>query len=300
MKTVLVTGANGFVGYYLVQHFLRSSYRVVASGRSKEHSFPDHPHFNYYQFDFTDPLQVQQVLKEVQPDVVVHSGAMSKPDDCEMNKELALLTNVTGTANLLAEAKKCNSHFIFLSTDFVFSGERGMYSEEEQRSPVNYYGQTKVLAEDAVMQYPFQWSIVRTVLVYGRSANGKLNFVEHVAAALRRNETLRIFHDQVRTLTYVEDLASGIVDIAERKAEGIYHLSGKDAMTVYEAACKVAQFIGQNDSQIQPIREGDLNAPAQRPKLTGFTITKAQKDLGYDPVSFETGLQKTFQSNVVS
>jgi len=295
MQTVFVTGANGFVGAYVVRELLKRNYRVVASGRSKNETEINHPNIRYQALDFTDKEMAATVYNDARPDVVVHCGAMSKPDDCEVNKEAALLTNVTGTKNLLHEAAKFKAHFIFLSTDFVFSGEgEGMYKEEDERSPVNYYGQTKVLAEDEVMKYAFDWAIVRTVLVYGKSLGEKESFIEMVVRSAKQQKALKIFNDQLRTPTYVEDLASGIELIIAKKATGIFHLSGKNAVTVYQAACDAVTLNKLDAALISPIKEGDLIAPAKRPKITGFNLDKARRELGYEPVSFTEGLQKTF------
>jgi dTDP-4-dehydrorhamnose reductase len=247
--------------------------------------------------DFTNEDEVANRFSMIKPDFIVHSGAMSKPDDCELQKEKALLTNVEGTKNLLYEAARYNSHFILLSTDFIFSGDRGMYREDDERSPVNFYGETKVKAEDAVMVYPFAWSIARTVLVYGKSITGRPTFIENIVAGVKRNEQLRIFEDQVRTPTYIGDLLNGILSIIQQQARGIFHLSGKDRITVFEAVIKAVRLNGLDDKLIVPIREGNLIAPARRPKLTGFDLTKANTVLGYEPVSFEEGLRRTFAAS---
>jgi len=297
MQTILVIGANGFVGSHLVQEFSRQNFQTVASGSTTESVVSLPENVRYHQMDFTNREEVAKVFTSLKPDVVVHSGAMSKPDDCEMQKERAILTNVDGTKNLLAEAAIYQSHFLFLSTDFVFSGVKGMYREDEHRSPVNFYGQTKVQAEDEVMAYQFNWSIARTVLVYGQSINGKPTFIENIVSAIQRKEQLRIFEDQVRTPTFVGDLVNGLLTIIQQKATGVFHLSGKDCMTVYEAAIKAVQLNGLDEKLITPIREGDLIAPARRPKFTGFDLTKAKTVLGYDPISYEEGLRRTFKIN---
>lgn len=295
MQTVFVTGANGFVGAYIVKQLLEKGYKVFASGRSEKCIEHSHPDFRYRVLDFTNREQTAKVFEEIKPNVIVHSGAMSKPDECELNKEEAFLTNVTGTKILAEEAAKLKAQFIFLSTDFVFSGEgQGMYKEDDERAPVNYYGETKVLAEDEVKKYPFDWAVLRTVLVYGKSIGKNESFIEMVVRSVKQGKSLTIFNDQLRTPTYVEDLAAGVVLVIEKKATGIFHLSGKDAVTVYEAACQAVESNGLDRSMIKPIQEGDLSAPAKRPKVTGFSLEKARRELDYKPVSFIEGLRKTF------
>lgn len=297
MQTILVTGANGFVGSHFIEELSDHNLHAIATGSTKESAIKLPANVHYQQMDFTNREEVEKVFFAFKPHIVLHCGAMSKPDDCELQKEKAVLTNVEGTRNLLSEAASYQSHFIFLSTDFVFSGNKGMYREEDQRAPVNFYGETKLQAEDAVIAYPFPWTIVRTVLVYGRSINGKATFIENIVAAVKRGEALRIFNDQVRTPTFVSDLVTGLLSIIQKRATGIFHLSGKDRMTVYDAAVNAIRVNDLDEKLITPIKEGDLAAPARRPKLTGFNLAIANNVLGYDPTSYEDGLRRTFLIN---
>ncbi|MBB1283952.1 SDR family oxidoreductase [Flavisolibacter sp. BT320] len=251
--------------------------------------------FTYRQLDFTNKENVATVFAPFKPDVVVHCGAISKPDECELNREAAFLSNVTGTINLLEAAADFRSHFIFMSTDFVFSGEKGFYNEEDERGPVNYYGQTKLLAEDEVAKYPFSWSLVRTVLAYGKTFSGRENIVTNTAKALREGRRLKIFDDQWRTPTYIEDLAAGIVSIIEKRAGGTYHLSGEDLRTPYDVAVETAHFLHLDTSLITAVKAEEFDQQAARPPKTGFDISKAKRDLDFQPLTFSEGLRKTFQ-----
>lgn len=293
MARILVTGANGFLGYYLVQQLLQKEQKVVATGKGANRLPFTADNFHFRPLDFTSHEKVANVLAETKPNVVVHCGAISKPDECEWNREAAFLSNVTGTLHLLEAAAACKTHFIFLSTDFVFSGQKGFYSEDDERGPVNYYGQTKLLAEDEVVKYPFAWTIVRTVLVYGKTFSGRENIVTNTAKALQEGRPLKIFDDQERTPTYVEDLAAGIVAIIEKEAKGIYHLSGEDVRTPYDVAVETAQILNLSTSLITAVKAEEFDQPAARPPKTGFNISKAKRDLGYRPLSFPEGLRRT-------
>ncbi|HEU4903160.1 MAG TPA: SDR family oxidoreductase [Flavisolibacter sp.] len=294
MQTILITGANGFVGYYLVQQLLQNGHKVFATGKGENRLPFTGENFRYHSMDYTNKENIAAVFAEVQPAVVVHCGAISKPDECEQNRREAFLANVSGTINLLEAAALYQAHFIFLSTDFVFSGETGFYKEEDTRAPVNYYGETKLLAEDEVMKYPFAWSIARTVLVYGKTFSGRENLVTNTAKALQLGKPLRIFDDQVRTPTYVEDLATGIVAIIEKGATGIFHLSGEDVLTPYDIAMETATYLHLDTSLLSAVKAAELDQPARRPAKTGFVIEKAKKELNYQPVSFREGLRRTF------
>jgi dTDP-4-dehydrorhamnose reductase len=246
--------------------------------------------------DFTNESQVKDLFARYKPSVVIHCGAISKPDECELNKEAAYLINVTGTSILLTEAKIHKSFFLFLSTDFVFDGGKGMYNEEDATGPVNYYGQTKLLAEKEVRNYTYDWAIARTVLVYGRSHLNRQNLVTNTAAALKRKEALKIFDDQYRTPTYVEDLARALSAIVRMKAVGIYHISGSELLTPYDMALRVADHLSLDRSLITPVTEAGFSQPARRPPRTGFNISKAKKLLDFEPTSFAEGLKKTLDN----
>ncbi|HEX7845040.1 MAG TPA: SDR family oxidoreductase [Chitinophagaceae bacterium] len=293
--SILITGANGFLGHYLVEQLLKSKQQVIATGKGDSRlPFNDDENFQYQAMDFTDPFAVHDVFEKFKPSVVVHAGAMSKPDDCEKGQWQAYTTNVEATITLLVNAEECKAHFIFISTDFVFSGEEGMYKEDDEPGPVNFYGKTKLEAEEAVKEYEYDWSIVRTVLVYGKPQAGRGNILTVVKDKLEKGEEYSVFDDQVRTPTYVEDLASAIVNIIEQKAKGVYHISGEDVFTPYEMACKTADHLGYDRSLIKKVTAAEFSQPARRPLKTGFIIEKAKRELGYSPVSFEEGLQKTF------
>jgi len=293
---ILITGANGFIGYYLTGELLKKEFNVIATGKGDcRFPYTNNSLFTYAEMDFTDPFAVHDVFEKYRPSIVIHAGAMSKPDECELNQWQCYIVNVEGTLHLLANAEEQKSFFIFLSTDFIFNGEKGMYTEDDWPDPVNFYGKSKHEAEDAVKEYIYTWSIVRTILVYGKPVTGKQNLLTAVREKLQGGEKYKAVDDQVRTATYVEDLAKGIVSIIERKATGIYHLSGKDRLTPYQMANMTADYLHLDKSLIERATRDDFTEPAKRPLKTGFAINKAKNDLGYEPLSFEEGLKKTFQ-----
>jgi dTDP-4-dehydrorhamnose reductase len=292
---ILITGANGFLGYYLVEQLLEKNYSVIATGKGQcRLPFTHNINFQWLSMDFTDPFSIHDVFENIKPDVVVHAGAMSKADECEMDQMKAYLVNVEGTVQLLINSADLKSFFVFLSTDFVFDGERGMYNEDDAPRPVNYYGRTKLEAEEAVKEYEYDWAIVRTVLVYGKNHSGHDNILKIVKEKLEKGEEYNVVDDQIRTPTYVEDLAKGIVSIIEKKATGVFHLSGKDVLTPYQMAIKTAEYLKLDSSVIKKVTAASFNQPAKRPLKTGFVIDKAKKELGYEPLSFKIGLKKTF------
>lgn len=291
---VFVTGANGFVGSYVVAQLLAEGHEVFASSRTGDlSSFNTNKNYRFIQVDFSDPFSLQDAFEFVQPDVVVHSGAMSKPDDCELKQADAFDTNVFGTVQLLLNAEAYKSFFIYLSTDFIFDGEKGMYKEEDKPAPVSYYGKTKMDAEEAVMEYQHGWAIVRTSFVYGKPLHGRGNFITMIAEKIKTKQPFNVVSDQLRTPTYVTDLANGIAAITERRTEGVFNIAGKDVLTPFEMAQTVATHLGISDHLISPVTKDEFKELARRPLKGGLDINKAINELKYEPVSFDEGLRKT-------
>ena len=188
---VLITGANGFLGYYLTEKLLSKDHVVIATGKGDGRlPFWQGTNFIYESMDFTDPYAVHDVFEKHQPQIVVHGGAISKPDDCELNQWQAYLVNVEGTVTTLVNAAEQKSFFLFVSTDFVFDGETGMYKEDDKTEPVNYYGKTKLEAEELVKDYEHGWAIVRTVMVYGKPVLSRANILSIVKEKLEKGRKI--------------------------------------------------------------------------------------------------------------
>jgi len=294
---VLLTGANGLLGRHLVKKLAEKGYEVIATakGESKINSISNGK-VKFFSLDITDGAAVNKLMDEVRPDVLLHTAAMTQVDECELNKIDCWNTNVTATRFLIDSAKETKSRIIFISTDFVFDGLHGPYKEEDEPNPVNYYGSTKLAAEKAVIQSGLDWAIVRTVLVVGNTEDGqRQNILTWVKEKLEKGETIKVVDDQVRTPTYVEDLADGIILILEKKSKGIFHIAGKDTLTPYEIARQTAEFLKLNSKLIEKSDASNFTQAALRPPTTGFKIDKAKKELSYQPHSFNEILKEVFE-----
>lgn len=291
---IFVTGTNGLVGSYVVHELLQRGYEVFASSRTGDASaFNRYQNYRFIQVDFADPYSLQDAFEFVQPDVVVHCGAMSKPDECELKQAEAFDANVFGTVQLLLNAQPFAAFFIHLSSDFIFNGQQGMHTETDQPDPLSYYGKTKLQAEEAVMEYPHDWSIVRTVFVYGKPFHGRDCFISMIAKKIEANEPFKVVNDQQRTPTHAADLAKGIAAIIEKRATGIFNLAGKDVLTPYAMAVATADYLKRPDHQLMAVTRADFKETAERPLKGGLNIDKARRALDYQPLSFSEGLQKT-------
>jgi dTDP-4-dehydrorhamnose reductase len=295
---ILVTGANGLLGQTITKQLLAKKYQVVAIARGPQRLQMQHAdNFSYKDIDITDGAAVEQFIIEQRPYVIVHAAAMTQVDQCELNKQDCYNINVTATRFIIDAAKAVGARFVFVSTDFVFDGADGPYSEDAEPAPVNYYGSTKMVAEKAVMESGLDWAIARTILVYGASSSpSRVNIIEFVKQNLEAGSVIKMVSDQVRTPTFVDDLASGIILIIEKKGKGIYHLSGDEEMTPYDIAVATAKFFGLDEKLIVKSSSPEIMQPAPRPPKTGFDIAKARKQLGFKPKKFTEGLQQLFGS----
>ncbi|MFB6454631.1 SDR family oxidoreductase [Chitinophaga sp. Hz27] len=289
---VLITGSNGLLGQHLLPIFLQDkNYSVVATGRGPNRS-PLHDNYIYEAANLRAPGTAQQLLDKYKPDIIIHTAAMTQVDECEKNKDACWDMNVGATRNLVQAAEKINAYFLFLSTDFIFDGLNGPYTEEDLANPINYYGTSKVAAERIVQNSKLAWSIVRTVLVYGVVADAqRSNMITWVKNNLQQNKKIKVVDDQWRTPTLCLDLAKGCKMIVDKKATGIYNISGKETLTPYDMAIKTADFFNLDTNMIEKISSKSLAQPAARPAKTGLIIEKAEKEFDYSPHTFAEGLE---------
>ncbi len=288
---ILITGSNGLLGQKLIK-LLGNKPDIELLATSKgANRVSNQEGYKYQSLDITNQQEINTIFDAFKPNVVINTAAMTNVDACEDDKELCWDLNVNAVKYMIAAAEKYNTHLIHLSTDFVFDGEAGPYKETDQPNPLSYYGKSKYEAEKLLQASNIKWAIARTIIVYGVAENmSRSNIVLWAKEALAKGNPLNIVDDQFRSPTLAEDLAMGCWLIAEKQAEGIYHLSGKDNLSVLDLVYAVADFYGYDKSIITPISSASLNQAAKRPPKTGFILDKGYNDLDYSPCSFEEGL----------
>ena len=291
MKKVLITGSNGLLGQKLIYQLIGyPDYLVFATSRGENRTLIK-KRYEYIPLDITDEQEIQETFDYVQPDIVINTAAMTNVDACEDDKEGCWKLNVDAVQLIVNACEKYNSHLIHVSTDFIFDGVSGPYSEESEPNPLSYYGESKLAAEEIVKKSSCKWSIARTVLVYGVVDNmSRSNIVLWAKGALESGKELTVVNDQFRTPTLAEDLAHGCILIAQNGAQGIYNISGEDYMCIIDLVKKVAKYYQLDENLVKPISSSSLNQKAARPPKTHLLLDKAKKDLGYKPSSFEEGL----------
>jgi dTDP-4-dehydrorhamnose reductase len=301
-KKILVTGSNGLLGQKLVLALKDNEVVELIATSKGQNRIRNTEGYVYEPLDITDKAQIEHVFRKYMPDTVINTAAMTNVDACETDKEGCKAMNVDAVADMLAVLddlqKTLNKpgteppHFIHLSTDFVFDGEAGPYKEEDIPNPLSYYGWSKAEAEKIVEESNLRWCIIRTIIVYGIVDDmSRSNVVLWAKDALGKGQEIKVVDDQFRSPTLAEDLAEGCILAALKEATGIFHISGKETMSILELVEKVADFYNLDKSCIKPIKSDSLNQPAKRPPRTGFILNKAIKELGYHPHSFEEGLK---------
>ncbi|MCU0452458.1 MAG: SDR family oxidoreductase [Bacteroidetes bacterium] len=287
MKRVLLCGSNGLLGQQLALSLsVRADLEVLNTGRQRSFVF-DHHLFDYTQLDLTQRGDVRSLISSFQPDVVINTVAAVDVDWCELHHEQAWQGNVA-TAEHLAEAcRKTGAHLIHYSTDYVFDGRQGPYDESARPGPVNYYGKTKLAAENALLAAGVRTAILRVSLLFGSGTGVKGNFGLKTVRMLREGTIVRATNDIGTNPTHIADAADAAVACLERGTTGLYHVSGATFATRYEFARTLANVFGYDPALVQLVNAGDLRLPAARPPSTGFRLDKAGRELDYRPMTLD-------------
>jgi dTDP-4-dehydrorhamnose reductase len=285
---LLVTGASGLYGSKLAEIATARNYEVY-SGYSR-----DQPAYGTsIQFDVSDKNRVEDVFKEIDPEVVVHAAALTDVDKCEINKELAWKINVKGTRNIVEAVKATNVFLVYISTDYVFNGEKGRYKEADQPDPINYYGLTKLKAEEIVTDFADECCIARASVVYGSTpAAGKVNFALWVLNKLKRNEQARIVTDQWNSPTLNINMAEMTLEIIKRKLTGTFHLCGATRINRYDFAKQIASSFNLDSNLICPATSAEFSWAAKRPRDSSLDTAKTQQTLKNKPLQITSALER--------
>lgn len=274
---VLITGSNGLLGTKLLEAMLpRGDLLPLAASRG--------PCANAYLGDFpcfaldvTDATQTQAVVQQAAPDVVVHTAAMTDVDGCERAPEAARAINVAGAANVAVACARVGARLVHLSTEYVFDGRAGPYSEDDAPNPLGVYARTKLESERVVAARCSEWVVARTTVLYGYAPNVRPNFVLWLLEQLAGGQRVRVVADQIGSPTLADNLAEMVLALVAGGARGVYHTVGLSRMDRYSFARLAAEVFGLDGSLIDPITTAELNQPAPRPLAAGLSVARFQQ-----------------------
>lgn len=288
---ILITGSNGLLGQKLI-YLLRGREDISLIATSKgENRTHEKAGYRYHDMDITDDQHVFTLMDQIKPDCIINTAAMTNVDACENNRELCKRLNVDAVETMATWSEKNKAHLIQLSTDFVFDGNNGPYKEDDIPNPLSYYAWSKLESEKLLAKHHLDWAVVRTIIIYGVVDDAqRSNVVLWTKQSLEQKKTIQVISDQYRSPTLAEDLAAACEAIALKRATGIFHICGKECMSILEIVYLVADFFNLDKSYIRPVTTQELNQAAKRPLRTGFILDKAIHDLGYHPHSFPEGL----------
>ena len=298
----LVTGSNGLLGQKIAQQLNNKGYKIIATSRGPNRN-SNINFFIYEDLDITNKEQLSHILNKYNPDVVFNTAAITNVDLCEQEKDLCDKTNVKAVKYLADLCLEINAHLIHISTDFIFDGNDGPYSEDDIPFPLSYYGQSKLDSENILKSHKCKWTILRTIVLFGVAKNlTKSNIVLWAKEQLENSKVINIIDDEFRAPTLADDLAYACIYAAKNKVFGVYHTSGKDIMSIYDMVISIANYFKLDKNLVNRISSKELNQVANRPKKTGFVLEKAQEKLNYYPKSFNDSLsyidkQLTNQNN---
>lgn len=249
---ILITGANGYIGSNLRSFLKEAGYDIYGVTSKQAHEE------KICQVDLNDYEKILDFLSSVKPDVVIHTAALSSLSECEKNPKLAMKVNVETTGKLIDAIRKIDQKvkLVFLSSDYVFDGQRGNYREDDEVNPQTMYGKTKALAEADIKVRLENFLICRTANVYGRGGN----FFNFVLSALEQNRSVNVFDDAFFTPTYISYLLDSLKALIDLDFRGVIHVAGRQRLTRYDFALKMAETLGKATTLVQPVKAGPLVA----------------------------------------
>jgi dTDP-4-dehydrorhamnose reductase len=284
---LLITGASGLLGTKLCEIALRKNHEIY-SAYSQHKPLYGTP----VELNILNRKAEQRTLDKIKPDAVVHAAALTDVDKCELEKELAWKTNVEATNNLARLCKERDVFLVYVSTDYVFDGEKGMYEETDKPASINYYGFTKLKGEEAVEALD-NHCIARGSVIYGSTpATGKTNFALWLLDKLERKEEAKIVTDQWNSPTLNVNMAEMIVETLEKRTNGIFHLAGATRLSRYEFAEQIAKTYSLDTKYITPVQSKHIQWVARRPRDSSLNVKRAVQTLMNKPLGIHEALEK--------
>ena len=273
---IMILGANGFTGRRILQHLVhKQEHNLLACSLHKD-ILPEEG-YQFYELDILNFEATDILLAKFKPEIIINASALSVVDYCEQHQEEAYALNVSAVRHIAEYCQTNNCRLIHLSTDFVFDGIKNTpYVETDIPNPVNYYGKTKRWSEEVIEQICENYAIMRVEVVYGKPLERQHgNIVQLVINRLENGQSIRVVSDQVRSPTWVEDIALGTELLLSSKHNGIYHICGGETMSVADIAYRTAAYFNLHSSLIEPVTTTEMNEATPRPLFSPMNTGKA-------------------------
>lgn len=285
----LVTGSAGLVGSQVVKDLAESNNQIYSCYHNSKPEFGTPT-----QMDLTNFENMTKVIENIKPDIIIHLAAMTNVDLCEKETDLALKINAKATEIISKQAAKHDSFFVYVSTDYVFDGEKGMKKENDSTNPIDHYGKSKLEGENAVRDLASSWCIARTSTPFGIHPQKK-SFPLFVIENLQAKKEINVITDQYTSPTYVPNLSRMIIEIATRQIVGIMHVGGATRISRYEMAEMIADKLSLDKKLFKPTTINEMNWIAKRPKDSSLDVSKAFAILNEKPQAIEQSLDYFIQ-----
>ena len=284
-RKLLLTGASGFLGYHLLRVFANDweIYGLTNSG-----SF-DFTGATAIKCDITNYIELGNYFDDIEPDAVIHTAAIADANFCQNNAEIASSVNVEASKNLAGICCDFQIPFAFTSTDLVFDGKKGMYTEEDEKNPVSTYGEQKAIAEDEVLKIYAEATVFRLPIMFGYPDATSKNYLHGLISGLKDRKTATLFTDEYRSICGAKSISAGIFNLLG-KTSGLIHLAGKERLSRYDFGMKVVDTFSLDPELIKASRQKEAKNVAPRPADVSLNIEKAIA-LGFDPLSADNELQ---------
>lgn len=289
---ILVIGGSGIIGSKIVRRFIESKNDII---------------YTYYEnkinvgighkLDIRKKDETIDIISKVNADLVIHTAALTNVDLCEIDKKLADSINVEGTKNVVTGCQKTNSKLVYISTSFVFNGEKNKYFEEDEPSPVTYYGLTKLKGEEIIKKSKLSFLILRTDQPYDWKEKWQRdNSVLRVLQTLQDKKILNEIVDWYNVPTYIPDFVNALENLINRNLSGIYHVCGSDFVNRYEWSLSTAEIFGLDKERIKPISSKSLNLPVKRVNVN-LSNEKLFQKTGIKMMGIKEGLRSMKNNN---
>ena len=288
MKKILLLGSNGLLGQNFIKRFALD-YELVCSSVEKE-NFSENKNIPYHSVDLANRREIQGLVYDIAPDVIINTAAYTNVDGCETDRERCWEVNVHAVSSILETNFRNNPLFVQISTDYVFDGEKGMYRETDKPNPRGNYARSKLAAENIINSADLEYIIVRIQVLFGHGNRVRPNFVTWVIEELRQGNTIHVVDDQIGNPTYAPDVCEAVSRLLDKQAYGLFHVSGSEVINRYDFALRIAEEFNLDKKLIQKTTTEMLKQQSPRPMNSSFILDKLVNNIGWEPHDLQSAL----------